>query len=43
VFLDVMSAGYAARANAGRQRSPADDGPDHPVDAREAGIGAPVP
>jgi ABC-2 type transport system ATP-binding protein len=43
VFLDVMSAGYAARGDARRASGPAADAPDRPVDAREAGIEAPAP
>jgi ABC-2 type transport system ATP-binding protein len=43
VFLDVMSAGYAARADASRQVPPAAEAPERPADATEAGIEAPSP
>jgi ABC-2 type transport system ATP-binding protein len=43
VFLDVMSAGYAARADASRQVPPAAEAPERRADATEGGIEAPSP
>jgi ABC-2 type transport system ATP-binding protein len=43
VFLDVMSAGYAGKADAGQQASPPAQAPERAVDPREAGIEAPSP